>query len=213
MNTTLSFTPRDHELLPAVVQKVRLFGLRQVAEHWWDGDTANARRRLKQYAAAGLIERIEVHARPLPQLTQPVFSWRPQEAIPNFDAVAYRLQVRWKSTPVRPCSAFVATERLAQHYGGRRSGELKHPLQATHDLGVAQIWLQLQATATAWADAWRGEDILAHTRRGEKCPDAFIVNEQQEVFCVIEFGGAYSAERVRDFHEDCVQRNLPYQLW
>jgi len=33
------------------------------------------------------------------------------------------------------------------------------------------------------------------------------------VFCVIEFGGAYSAERVRDFHEDCVQHNLPYQLW
>ena len=107
----------------------------------------------------------------------------------------------------------LATERLAQHYGGRRSGELKHPLQATHDLGVAQIWLQLQATATAWADAWRGEDILAHTRRGEKCPDAFIVNEQQEVFCVIEFGGAYSAQRVREFHEDCVERNLPYQLW
>ena len=29
---------------------------------------------------------------------------------------------------------------------------------------------------------------------------------------VIEFGGAYDAERVRVFHEDCVPRALPYQL-
>lgn len=219
MTATFSLTPRDQELLQALVQKVRLFSQRQVADHWFDGDVANARRRIKQYEAADLVRRIDVQARTLPELNQPVAAWSPGKPALDYQAVSYRLQSRWKGSPVRPCTAIIATERLSQHYGGRNRGELKHPLQATHDLGVAQIWLHLHGQFPDWATAWRGEDLLAHTRRGEKCPDAFIVNESNDVFCVMEFGGAYSAERVRDFCEDCVQqesagqRGLPFQLW
>ena len=54
---------------------------------------------------------------------------------------------------------------------------------------------------------------MAHTRRGEKLPDAFIVDSTQQVTGVIEFGGSYDAQRVTEFHEDCVSRSLPYQLW
>ncbi len=60
--------------------------------------------------------------------------------------------------------------------------------------------------------AWRGEDLMAHTRLGQKLPDAFIVDDQEQVIWVIEFGGGYDAERVEAFHQDCVSRNLPYQL-
>jgi len=63
------------------------------------------------------------------------------------------------------------------------------------------------------AAAWRGEDLMADTRRGEKLPDAFIVNARGEVSSVVEFGGAYDAERICAFHEDCVNRTLPYELW
>lgn len=216
---TIAFSPtaRDRELQQALVQKTRLMNLRQIADQWFGGDLANTRRRLKQQPE--FIERIEVHARSLPELLQPVVTWRAGDPAPNYEAVAYQLQSRWKSSPVRPCSAFIATERLSQLYGGRNRGELKHPLQATHDLGVAQIWLHLHAHYPEWAAAWRSEDLLAHTRRGEKVPDAFIVNATEEVCCVIEFGGAYSAERVREFCEDCMQREvagqrgLPFQLW
>jgi hypothetical protein len=54
---------------------------------------------------------------------------------------------------------------------------------------------------------------LAHTRRGETLPDAFIVDEEHEPLWVIEFGGAYDAGRVQEFHEDCQVRQLPYQMW
>jgi hypothetical protein len=210
---SLSLTPRDTQTLQALVQKVRLFGLRQIAAHWWRNDVANARRRLRQYQDAGLVHRIDVQARPLPELQQPLMAWQPSDMPPDFEAIAYRLQVRWRGTCVRPCSAFIATERLCHHYGGRNRGELKRPLQATHDLGVAQVWLTLHDRAPEWAAAWRSEDLLAATRRGEKCPDAFVVNSAQEVGCVIEFGGAYAASRVREFHDDCAARGLPYQLW
>lgn len=219
MTSSLSITSRDEEFHLALALKVRLLSLRQIADHWFNGDQTNARRRMKQHIAADLIQRVEVQAKPLPELVKPVATWRSGDVALDYEAVAYQLQVRWKSTPVRPCSAFIATERLAQFYGGRNRGELKHPLQATHDLGVAQVWLQLHNNYPEWAQAWRGEDLLAHTRRGEKVPDAFIVNASEEVCCVIEFGGSYSAERVRDFCEDNMQREvagqrgLPFQLW
>ena len=97
--------------------------------------------------------------------------------------------------------------------GGKSRGQLKHPTQATHDLGVASLWLRLHEQTPAWADAWRGEDLLAHTRLGEKLPDAFLFDAAGEIIWVIEFGGANDAQRVREFHEDCAQRQLPYQIW
>ena len=210
---TFPLTQRDSAMLVALAQKVRLFSLRQITDHWWSGEIANARRRLRQLVGADLIARIEIQARTLPRLDRPVATWRPSAPVPNFGAVSHQLQSRWQSLPVRPSAAFVATDHAARLLGGRNRGELKHPLQATHDLGVAQVWLELHATALAWADAWKGEDLMAETRRGEKCPDAFIVNTMDQVVCVIEFGGQYHAERVREFHEDCARRDLPYQLW
>jgi hypothetical protein len=80
-------------------------------------------------------------------------------------------------------------------------------------LSVAAVWLRLHNVAPEWAAAWRGEDLLAHTRLGEKLPDAFIVDDSGKVVWVIEFGGGYDAERVQAFHNDCAARGLPYQLW
>jgi hypothetical protein len=211
MNPLLS--ERDDEILGGLATQARLLSLQQIAVNWWEGEVANARRRLKQLGDVQLIERIEVRVRSLPPLIEPVATWRPGATVPDFEATAYRLQSRWHSLAVRGCSAYIATERAARIYGGKNRGQLKHPLQATHDLALSQIWLQLRRTAPDWAKAWRGEDLLAHTRQGEKCPDAFIVNETEQVVCVVEFGGQYNAERVREFHEDCATRGLPYQIW
>jgi hypothetical protein len=30
---------------------------------------------------------------------------------------------------------------------------------------------------------------------------------------VIEFGGDYDRDRIQSFHDDCVSRILPYQMW
>jgi hypothetical protein len=79
-------------------------------------------------------------------------------------------------------------------------------------LGVAAVWLTLCQVAPDWAAAWHSEDLLAHTRRGQKCPDAFLMHDGQ-VVGVVEFGGAYDARRVREFDVDCRRRNLPYQIW
>ncbi len=206
-------TNRDQEILLALALKVRLFSLRQIAAHWWAGELANARRRLKHLQAGELVRRVTVPVRTLPPIERPVASWQPGHSDPDFSAVSYRLQSRWKSRPVRLVTAFIASGKTAQLFGGKNRGELKYPTQATHDLGVAEVWLRFHECVPAWAEAWQSEDQLAHTRRGEKLPDAFLVNEEGQTDSVVEFGGAYDARRIEELHRDCASRDLPYQIW
>lgn len=206
-------TDRDREILKALTVFVRLFSQRQIAEFWFNDDKANARRRLAQLAAENLVTQITVRARPLPAIEEPVIVWHPGDVDPDFSRAAYQLRSRWHRRPVKSLQAYIATEQASRILGGRGHGELKNGFQATHDLGVSQVWLQLAESSPAWADAWRGEDVMAHTRRMQKLPDGFIVNKRDEVVCVIEFGGAYDQQRVSEFHEDCRDRSLPYRMW
>jgi hypothetical protein len=207
---------RDDDILRTLALRVRLLSLAQVAEGWWEATDAgrtNARRRLAKLAQSGLIGRLIVPARPLPPLDAPTLAWRPGEGTPDFGAVAWRLQSRWKEGPM-PTVAYIATRRGANQYGGRLRGRIRRELQVTHDLGVSAVYLRMRALNLEATDAWIGEDVLSPERRGEKLPDAVIADSlQSPPRLVVEFGGAYDAERVRRFHEDCAERQLPYELW
>ena len=135
MNDTLHMTNRDQELLQALVQKVRLFSQRQVADHWWNAELANARRRSEAARSKELLVRITVQARPLPLLESPLMSWQPGNPAPDFGQIAYRCQRRWRMRPTRPCTAWIATERCSQFFGGVARGQFQHGTQATHDIG------------------------------------------------------------------------------
>lgn len=205
--------PREQEILTALALKVRLFSQRQIADHWFAGDMPNARRRLSRLAQQGLVTRQLLPVQTIPPLTVPLVAWTPTQADPDFGSVAHRCQSRWRGRALRPSVVWLATDKALALHGGPRRRSLPNPLQTSHDLGVAQVWLHLHHAAPAWAEAWRGEDLLAHTRDGEKCPDAFVVNATEQVVLVIEFGGRYDAARIEAFHGDCAQRELPYQLW
>ena len=200
-------------MLQALTQKVRLFSLRQIATHWWRGELANARRRLRQLTAAGLIARLTVAARPLPPIVRPLVVWKPDQVQPAFGELAQRLAGRWRRQPARATSVYVATARAAQHFGGHSRGSLQQPTQAGHDLGVAAIWLRILKEAPDWADNWQSEDQLPHACSGEKVPDALLVGDNAQVLWVVEFGGSYDSRRLREFHQHWAGQNLPYQIW
>ena len=90
-----------------------------------------------------------VQARPVPPLEAPLVSWRPGDPAPEFGQVAYRCQQRWRHRPTRPCTAWIATERGAQFFGGVGRGDLKNALQATHDLGVCRRMAPVEGGCTA----------------------------------------------------------------
>lgn len=209
----IRLTERDEEILNALCLRVKFFSQRQIADHWFEGDTPNTRRRMNQLQGVGFLERIELRARSLPQLVKPLIEWQPGEPTPAFGQAAHICKSRWCKRHVQTCTAYLATAAASQQFGGKAKGEIKREMQATHDLGVSQVWLQLDLTSPQLADLWQGEEMMAHTRRGQKLPDGFIVDAKGTTLSVIEFGGSYDEPRIREFHEDCADRSLPYQLW
>ncbi len=214
MAEVIRLTERDEEIISALAIRVRLLSQRQVSDHWFDGEDSNARRRMSHLQGIGLVKKVRVRARTLPPIERAIIKWQPSDpSSPNCAKAAYACRSRWRKRHVRTCTTYIATEKAAQLLGGRHRGKIAKELQVTHDLGVTAIWLYLDRTAPNWADAWRGEDVMAATRYRQKLPDGFIVDTSGTPLCAMEFGGSYDAQRVLEFHEDCVSRDLPYQLW
>jgi hypothetical protein len=219
---TVQLTDRDREILIALTHKVRLLSLEQIARTWWGASPsgiATARKRLTlltgkaavNSAYTNVMRRLRLNAHPELKLSGPIFTWSPGDPAPPFGALAYRLQTRWKEA-VRPTTVYIATEKAARYFGGF-GGKLRRPLQATHDLHVAQIYLHFLTTDPARAAAWVSEERFAPERRHEKLPDAVLHDAHGNITLVIEFGGAYDAKHVERVHRDCVTRSLPYELW
>ena len=216
MSDSLVLTSRDEQVLQSLCARVRLMTLDQIAEHWWmDNKQPNddARRRLSSLVDAGLLNSSTALAAPLPPMTEPVLSWLPGDEEPDCGAVAWKLQSRWTNGP-RVVTVYLATTKATRIFGGKARGYLKQEYQATHDLGVSQMYLDLHRRSPELAAAWIGEDILAPYRRRQKLPDAVVATSPEaQPTVVLEFGGAYDKPRVQSFHEDCRDRGHAYELW
>ena len=207
---------RDLDILRTLSLHVRLLSLKQVASAWWSeapSALSAARRRLALLVKSCYLRRLRFPLQPVPPLPAPVFTWRPLLPAPDYGALAWKLQTRW-TEPLAPTTVFIATEQAANLFGGRSRGRLKRSSQASHDLGLAAVYLHFRQTRPVEAAMWIGEDVLARYRQGQKIPDAVIATApENKPQLVIEFGGAYDADRVREFHLDSKKRKLPYELW
>lgn len=208
-----SFTPRDLEWLEVLTLRVRFLSLAQMARTWWEDSPAgraNAKARLQILARAGLITFFRVMAHPEINLVRPVYAWQPGQAEPNFGAASYRLQSRWRQTAVTtPC--VMASRAAGQRFGGH-GGRLPRQSEQTHDLHLGALFLQYRQWHPALMRYWIFEERLREEKSaGEKLPDALWRLPEGER--VIEFGGAYSKDKLARFHEHCAEKGLPYEMW
>jgi hypothetical protein len=194
---------------------VRLFSLEQIARTWWTQtprETRRCRHRMLTLASQGWLQHTTVLARPLLNLVEPVFGWHPGTKDPDFVAISRELRRRWK-LPARKVEVFLASHKAAAILGGTTLGVVKHLCQATHDLHVSETFLVYRRNQPEMASLWVGEDSAVANRSDSKRPDALLRNEHGEVLRVVEFGGAYKADRVQAMHEHCLQHNHPYEIW
>lgn len=212
----MAFTPRDDEILKTLALKVRVLSLSQIAAAWWTptpGGQASARRRLAALVNARLLLSLPIQARPLPPIEAPFVCWRPGRSAPDFGALAWKLQSRW-TRPPRRTTVYFASKRGANQYGGRLRGEIKREFQVTHDLGVAQVYLNLLRANPDAAAQWVGEDMLRYSHPKDKIPDAVLLSARGESpRLVVEFGGSYDVDRLKKFHRHCAARALPYEIY
>jgi hypothetical protein len=202
-------TGTDIMTLKTLCWKVRLLDEAQLAA------VGTNPRRARRLARIGFLESVTVLARPLPALDAPIISY-PEDPDPHFGKASYRLKERCSGAP-RPRRAYVATERAAGLVGGR-GGPLKHPLQAGHDLGLSQVYVNYTNADPGAAASWVGEDAFPPSlsprsrRRGLKVPDAVTFGAGGRMRFE-EFGGFYDADRLRQLGRWCVASGISYRLW
>lgn len=204
----------EHELLEALTHKVRLLTVDQIARTWWPHTSRpknNAKKRLRKLEQQGLVRIEAVMARPEIKLTGPEFSWLPGGEEPNFGPIAYRLKNRWKS-PLVPTEIVIATLLAKRQFGGYMGGRMPRESETTHDIHLAQVYLRLRKDQPEMMDGWVSEarQYAEGGGKNQRLPDV-IIRDGNVTREVIEFGGAYSKQKLQAFHGEA--QHTPYQLW
>jgi hypothetical protein len=199
-------------MLEVLSRRVRVLSLDQVAATWWSSTrnaTANASRRLTVLEGRGLVRRVSAMSHELPELGEPLVTWRPGSATPDLPAVAYRLEQRW-SSPVRPTVLVTATRAASSWLGGGGRRQSRES-EISHDLGLAALYLRFRGEAPDRAATWVPEDLFVPGELDGFVPDAIVREGERPT--LIEFAGAYKKERLQKLHASCEQAALPYELW
>lgn len=211
--TRVSLTARDLDLLSVLVRQVRILSMAQIASCWWPRaqKSRTCAQRLKRLSNEGYIRQLQVMSHPPVELDTWVIKWKTGKTEPDFHAASYSMKKRW-SLPPETVTVIVATNRTRTLFGDR--GEYSpRPSEITHDLHLSAVFLKMRKQRPALAKSWTGETILARQRSSpnEKIPDALVRKGREKT--VIDFGGSYSAARLRQLHDYCSERSYAYEVW
>ena len=212
---TARLTERDEEILRTLTLSVRCLTAPIAATYFWHGTgdrIEQARRRLNALEKDGWLNSAVRSAKTLPHLTTPLIVWNPGDELPNVGKLSYQLKHRFSSSASLR-RIFIATEKAANRYGGIGARWPRNS-ETSHDLGLAQVYLELKSVRFDVKTQWISEGSLAARgmRSGQKLPDA-IVRHRDGHETVIEFGGEYSKAKLTEFHLYCAAKTLRYEIW
>lgn len=210
----LKLTKRDRALLSVLTHAARCLAEESVAGHWWAGDLSATRRRLGSLESEGLIRRtvVAAHRRVIPEA--PLLRMGSGESPPGgafLGALAHRLDERWTG-PAGLESCVWATSKAAKLISGA-SGRAPRASEASHDLSLGALYLELARRQDERSESWQGEHLLA--RSGERAkgymPDAEVdVRGERRL---IEYCGRYSKSKLERVVESAARQEVALELW
>ena len=210
----MTLNHRDETIHAILMAKVRVLSLQQIATRFFGSDFSNAKRTLNRLLDKRILVEHKIVARILPPSIEPMYAWEPGLAEPRYEHLSRHLKRRWLHLPTKRVATYMAAIRYSTIVGRRTKERLTHPLQVSHDLGLASVFLHFYENHHEVAQRWIGEDFMArYSSRVKSVPDAVILSEAQTPARAIEFGGLYSAKRLKKFHAYCFARELPYEVW
>ena len=211
---------RDAEILVTLTKFVRVLTIPQIARTWWataKNPAGATEQHLRSLVAEGLLDIERAPAHPEIELKAPVLSWGLDQPNPEFGPVSYKLQSRWTFHPeLTPCVS--ATRKAANRFGGYASRPPRQ-VERTHDIHMGQVFLFYRANEPELLKFWVFEEQIKAERKrartesshGVKLPDAIL--RAPAGTRVVEFGGAYSKEKLQAFHAYCKENHFPYEVW
>lgn len=169
-----------------------------------------AKRRLDRMVDAGFLKKQTVNVRVSPPGLSPVLTWNVHDAAPDFGALSYLLCKRWDDlVPHFEHTYSIAPKSLALLAMPKRKSYVTG--QASHDLGVFRMWQWAKQNCPKYE--FVGEDVFAPDRgNGEIIEDAQL-HVNGKPIALMEFGGAYRVERLREIHDSISTTQIPYILF
>lgn len=209
----IDLTARDLDILETLTRRVRLVSIDRIRRIWWSRQATcrNARRRFRQLARAGFVQRRIVNVDSPIEVRVPLAAWRRGMPSPDPLAVSRADRKRWHGTAM-PTELFTATRRTANLFGSSAVG-LPKLFQRDQSLLLAEVYVLYRTTRPELAQDWLGEDALCKGGYRIKAPDAFLVDDCGKPYRVIKAGGLYAPRRIEAFHEQCVLDDLSHELW
>jgi hypothetical protein len=215
----IALTERDRLIVLALLFRVPLLAEFALARFWPDTDAGrkNMARRLAQLCAEGLLARHATWAKAADDVAL-FYRWAPGTPVPAFGSLAWELEKRWEALEMRRVVFFTATDFAARHYGRTVRNPLKALSAVAHNIGLGATYAEFALNNPTLADAWVAEEVIAENRgHGEKVVDSAIVDSTSTPALAVEFAGSSYAhsngERLREIHQDCSARKLPYEVW
>jgi hypothetical protein len=206
-------TDRDRDLLETLTCRAPMLAVRHIIEIWWPEASGRRamHRRLEMLAKLRWIECYVVNAHPLLPVVRPLFAWKPGKSGPDCEQISQKSRTRW-SMAALPTEVWIVSSATAALFGStaRRLPPSEH---YDHDLRLASVYVHYRMIYPRLVKQWIGEHALPKAGYRIKDPDAFLRNQNGQVYRVIESAGRYSPSQVESFHEHCAEYDLPYELW
>jgi len=156
-------TGREKELCIVLCRHLRILSIDQIARGWWPSSRDarwRARADVKRLAQSKWLIPMTVLARPMLQLTAPIFEWKAGDPPPDFPLLETLCRERW-IFPAVQTEVAVAGPRALEVFGGATPGDLKNACQTTHDLHMGELFLRYRDAGLDWRVQWVGEDTIA----------------------------------------------------
>lgn len=203
----------EFAILSALAGKVRVLSRDQIVRAWTSkpSDFDHIMHSLARLIANKLVT-MHVWTVVVPNTNrEPIFTWKPKAPDPDSWQISLNAKQRWnqKSNRVFVYQATAAAGRIF----GARTGGLIREIEQQHDLLLGEVYIDYVRYLPELAEHWIGEDLMPIAAKGVKNPDAFLLDQDLQPRRVIESAGAYSQRQIRTFHQYCVRRSLPYELW
>lgn len=147
---------------------------------------------------------------------QPLYEHRLGDPLPDFDALAYALELRWAVAP-QPTRIYWPSGHFARRHGSwAGSDQLASPHKAGHDLLCSAVWLKYfaedpVAALECWVPERRIEQIRGQTGCPGPVPDALLHTPAGPV--AIEIGGHYPARWLRHHAARFERARWSWILW
>jgi hypothetical protein len=181
------------------------------------GNPGGGRRRVRELVASGLLGYEDVLARPLLDISRPLYEW-PGQGRPDYGILprlAWQLERRWQQ-PLSAARVYFASRKAINIFGGVTRGVIKHHGQISHDLHVTEAALNYLEREPGRMGSFVSEDACTAHEPFRKVPDAMFYDLHEEPprpVLAVEVGGFYPEAKLRAFFEDMELRKLPFVVF